>query len=103
MVEIGYIECNCFFLDEPYGDLYPVTNSIGGHLQKVIRYFYEEEASDFLVQYVDDYGIYPDYLFYGEYVEIYYEDKGHDYGLCALALLLNYIARRQLVALYPVW
>jgi GNAT superfamily N-acetyltransferase len=97
LTEIGKIECHRFDLRYSESVLFSVADCHDSDLAKCASYFFYEEGKDLLEQELTD-----DAIFYINSVYIKPEYRGKNYGLYALALLLEGIAWGQVVSCHPV-
>lgn len=94
-VEIGKIISNRLDLRYSQMGLWELADDKNPDLEKLIAYFCDGEGQEFLEDF------FPDAIYYINKVIIKPEYRGYDYGLYALALLLESIADGQVVACHP--
>ncbi|GEM_PF-1980271 len=96
LTEIGEIICYRFDLKYSQNDLYYVADNYNEDLHQIARFFFYQEGKELLeeeiiantIYYINDVFIKPEY-------------RGKNYGLYAVALLLESIASEQLVSCHP--
>jgi hypothetical protein len=95
LTEIGKIICHRLDLRYSESDLAIVADCQSPDLQQVASYFFHGEGKNCF----DDF--FPNAIYYIDNVIIKPEYRGHDYGLYALALLLEAIAHQEIVVCHP--